>query len=135
MYGTSPDAPRWPVCSAAATSSSFGTSSDHFTTPSSPASPTSELSVFRRRLNTLSSLVGLAGELGVVKWSLEVPNEEEVAAAEQTGQRGASGDVPYILPHHATEPAEIDRLDVQHYALRGQLGANYLAPLKQPSRI
>jgi SAM-dependent methyltransferase len=89
----------------------------------------------RRRLNTLSSLVGLAGELGVVKWSLEVPNEEEVAAAGQAGQRGASGDVPYILPHHAIEPAEIDRLDVQHYALRGNLGANYLARLKQPSRI
>jgi SAM-dependent methyltransferase len=89
----------------------------------------------RRRLNTLSSLVGLAGELGVVKWSLEAPNEEEVAAAEQVGQRGASGDVPYLLPHHAIEATEIDRLDVQHHAVQERLGANYLAPLKQPSRI
>jgi SAM-dependent methyltransferase len=70
-----------------------------------------------------------------VEWSLEVPNEEEVAAAGQAGQRGVGGDLPYLLPHHAIEPAEIDRLDVQHYGLRGLLGANYLAPLKQPSRI
>jgi len=70
-----------------------------------------------------------------VKWSLEAPNEEEVAAAEQVGQRGASGDVPYLLPHHAIEATEIDRLDVQHHAVQERLGANYLAPLKQPSRI
>src|SRR5262245_59166918 len=37
----------------------------------------------RRRLNTLSSLVGLAGELGVVKWSLEVPSDEQANAAAQ----------------------------------------------------
>ena len=92
-------------------------------------------STVRRRLNTLSLLVGLAGELGVVKWSLEVPNEEEVAAAEQVGKGGETRDLPYIFPHHAAEPTEIDRLDVQHYALRGHLGANYLAPLKQPARI
>src|SRR5207253_1392311 len=36
----------------------------------------------------------------------------------------ASGDA-YVLPRH---PAELDRLDVQHYALREALGANYLAP-------
>src|SRR5215469_13325093 len=61
-YGTSPDAPRWPACPAAATSFSFGTSSDHFTTPSSPASPTSELSVLspapdRRRSQAASAQV------------------------------------------------------------------------------
>jgi SAM-dependent methyltransferase len=89
----------------------------------------------RRRLNTLSSLVGLAADLGMVKWSLEVPNEEEVVAAEQAGRRGASGDVPYVMPHHAIEPSEIDRLDIQHYALREHLGTNYLAPLVQPARI
>jgi SAM-dependent methyltransferase len=88
----------------------------------------------RRRLGTLSSLAGMAGELGVVKWSLEVPNEEEVAAAEQA-QRSATGDVVYQLPHHATEAAEIDRLDIQHYALQERLGTNYLAPLQQPARI
>ncbi len=89
----------------------------------------------RRRLGTLSSVVRMAGELGVVEWSLEMPNEEDVAAAEQAGQRGASGDVPYLMPHHAIEPTEIDRLDVQHYGLQEHLGANYLAPLEQPARI
>jgi SAM-dependent methyltransferase len=42
------------------------------------------------------------------------------------------GDVSYVLPRH---PAEIDRLDVQHYALRETLLANYLAPIERPARI
>ena len=88
----------------------------------------------RRQLNTLSSLVGLAGELGVVEWSLEVPSEEQAAAADKAGQ-SSLGDVAYLLPHHQTEPAEIDRLDLQHYALQEQLGANYLAPLEEPAQI
>ena len=37
-----------------------------------------------------------------------------------------------MLPRH---PAETDRLDVQHYALREALGANYLAPVEQPARV
>lgn len=41
-------------------------------------------------------------------------------------------DVAYIVPPH---PTEVDRLDVQHYALRGALGWNYVAPLEQPARI
>jgi SAM-dependent methyltransferase len=87
--------------------------------------------IIRRRLGTLSSLAGMAGALGVVEWSLEVPNDEEVAAAADQ----AGGELPYLLPHHAIEPAEIDRLDLQHYVLQERLGANYLAPLKRPSRI
>ena len=43
----------------------------------------------------------------------------------------ASGDA-YVLPRH---PAELDRLDVQHYALREALGANYLAPVGRPARV
>jgi SAM-dependent methyltransferase len=86
----------------------------------------------RRHLTTLSSLVGLAGELEAVEWSLEVPSDEQVAAAVQA--RPAS-DVAYLLPHHPTEPAEMDRLDVQHYALRERLGTNHLAPLERPARI
>jgi SAM-dependent methyltransferase len=42
------------------------------------------------------------------------------------------GEVTYILPRH---PSEIDRLDVQHYALRETLGASYLAPVERPRRI
>lgn len=38
----------------------------------------------------------------------------------------------YILPQHATE---VDRLDIQHYALREALGSNYQAPLERPERM
>jgi hypothetical protein len=48
----------------------------------------------RRRLNTLSSLVGLAGELGVVEWSLEVPSDEEAVA----GCPGPPGQRRDLLP-------------------------------------
>jgi SAM-dependent methyltransferase len=53
-------------------------------------------------------------------------------AADQAGRGSANGDLPYFLPRHSVE---IDRLDVQHYALQEHLGANYLAPLEQPARI
>jgi SAM-dependent methyltransferase len=43
-----------------------------------------------------------------------------------------SGDVAYMLPRHRTE---IDRLDVQHYALRAALRGNYVAPLDRPAAI
>jgi SAM-dependent methyltransferase len=39
---------------------------------------------------------------------------------------------PYLLSRH---PAEIDRLDIQHYAFRAVLGANYLAPIGKPRRV
>jgi SAM-dependent methyltransferase len=47
------------------------------------------------------------------------------------GERSSDGD-RYLLPRH---PAEVDRLDVQHYAMRDALGANYLAPLAHPALI
>jgi SAM-dependent methyltransferase len=72
----------------------------------------------------------MAVELGVVEWSLEVPNEEEVTAADRTS-RGSAGQT-YLFPSH---PSEIDRLDVQHYALRETLGVNYLAPVGQPGSV
>ncbi|HEY7201571.1 MAG TPA: class I SAM-dependent methyltransferase [Candidatus Dormibacteraeota bacterium] len=37
-----------------------------------------------------------------------------------------------MLPRH---PAEIDRLDLQHYALRAALQGNYVAPVETPDRI
>jgi ubiquinone/menaquinone biosynthesis C-methylase UbiE len=37
-----------------------------------------------------------------------------------------------MLPRH---PAEIDRLDLQHYALRAALQGNYVAPVDTPDRI
>ncbi len=39
-------------------------------------------------------------------------------------------DVAYVLPRH---PAEVDRLDVQHYALREALGTNHLASVEGPA--
>jgi SAM-dependent methyltransferase len=89
----------------------------------------------RRRLTTLSSLVGLAGRLGAVDWSLVLPTEEEVAAAARAAVDGGRERVPYFLPRHPIESSEIDRLDLQHYALREHLGANHLAPLERPDSI
>jgi ubiquinone/menaquinone biosynthesis C-methylase UbiE len=43
------------------------------------------------------------------------------------GENGA-----YVFPRH---PSEIDRLDVQHYAVRETMQANYLAPLHHPAAI
>jgi SAM-dependent methyltransferase len=45
--------------------------------------------------------------------------------------RSNSGDA-YLLPRH---PTEVDRLDVQHYAMRDALGANYPSPLGHPRLI
>jgi SAM-dependent methyltransferase len=85
-------------------------------------------STHQRRLGTLRALVGVAAQLGAVEWSLQVPSEEEVAAADRTTR----SDVAYFLPHRSDE---IDRLDVQHYALRAAVGAHYLAPLEEPAEI
>jgi ubiquinone/menaquinone biosynthesis C-methylase UbiE len=45
---------------------------------------------------------------------------------------GPSSGASYSLPRH---PTEIDRLDVQHYVVRETVGANYLAPLRQPGLV
>jgi SAM-dependent methyltransferase len=80
-----------------------------------------------RRLSTLRSLVRMASALGVVGWSLEIPDADQLAAA--TERR--SDDV-YVLPRH---PSEQDRLDVQHYAMREALQRNHLAPIDTPAAI
>ncbi len=49
-----------------------------------------------------------------------------------TTEPGMLGNVRYMLPRHNSE---IDRLDVQHYALRAAAHGNYLAPLGEPTRI
>jgi SAM-dependent methyltransferase len=86
-----------------------------------------------RRLATVRALVGAAREAGLIEWWLDVPSEHEVAAAAAASrERTPSEDVRYLLPRH---PGEIDRLDVQHYALRETLGANYVAPVEEPRRV
>jgi SAM-dependent methyltransferase len=44
----------------------------------------------------------------------------------------ALGNVPYLIPRHA---GEVDRLDLQHYAFREALRANYLAPVRSPRLV
>jgi SAM-dependent methyltransferase len=56
---------------------------------------------------------------------------ETVGGGATIGRR-ASGDVAYMLPRHHTE---IDRLDIQHYALRAAIRGNYIAPVSAPGRI
>lgn len=82
-----------------------------------------------RRINTLRSVARMAGERGLIERALEMPNEEQIAAAK--ANQPPSGHA-YILPRH---PSEIDRLDIQHYALREKLQANFLAPVGAPETI
>jgi SAM-dependent methyltransferase len=84
----------------------------------------------RRRLSTLGALAELAREMGVVDWSTEIPSSAEVAAAGAGARISAD---PYFLPRG---DAEIDRQDIQHYALREALGGrNHVAPVERPARI
>jgi ubiquinone/menaquinone biosynthesis C-methylase UbiE len=41
-------------------------------------------------------------------------------------------DRPYVLPRH---PAEVDRLDIQHFAFRHLMRGNYMAPIRGPCAI
>jgi SAM-dependent methyltransferase len=49
---------------------------------------------------------------------------------DETTREGS--DIAYMLPRHENE---IDRLDVQHYALRAALPGNYIAPVQRPTTI
>jgi SAM-dependent methyltransferase len=82
-----------------------------------------------RRLGTIRALVRTAHDLRLVDWLLDVPNEGQVSKAIEDG---AAGNVPYLLPRHSSE---IDRLDVQHYAMQLTLEATYLAPVESPERV
>src|SRR5205823_5247718 len=81
-----------------------------------------------RRLATLRALMRTAQDLRLIEWSLDMPSEDQISAAVE--ESSLSESVHYLLPRH---PDEIDRLDIQHYALRETLGANYLAPVGQPT--
>jgi hypothetical protein len=81
-----------------------------------------------RRLGTLRTLAREAHRTGLVASQLDIPTEDDAAATVQ--ERGSSAS--YLFPRH---PAEIDRLDVQHYALREALGTNHRAPIDAPRRI
>jgi SAM-dependent methyltransferase len=81
-----------------------------------------------RRLATLRALVTAAGDVGLTDWALATPGEDEITAAIQE----RAGQASYVLPRH---PSEVDRLDLQHYALRAAMRATHLAPLDGADRI
>lgn len=81
-----------------------------------------------RRLGTLRTLAREAHRTGLVAQPPDIPTEGDAAAA--LADRGTTAH--YLFPRH---PAEMDRLDVQHYALREFLGGNYRAPIEAPRRI
>lgn len=83
-----------------------------------------------RRLATLRSLVRAAQESGMIEWRLQVPSDDQISLAVEA--HASSENVRYLLPRH---PGEIDRLDIQHYALRETMGANFLAPVDTPQRL
>jgi ubiquinone/menaquinone biosynthesis C-methylase UbiE len=83
-----------------------------------------------RRLATIRLLARGAESDGLIDWVLEVPTEEELRAGD--GLTPTTESKHYLLPRHVSE---IDRLDVQHYAFRAALGANYRAPVAAPERV
>ena len=82
-----------------------------------------------RRISALRAVARLAGEAGLIEWTLEPPDDEEIS---QATDQLALGGVPYLIPRHA---GEVDRLDLQHYAFREALGTNYLAPIDRPALV
>jgi SAM-dependent methyltransferase len=81
-----------------------------------------------RRLGTLRTLAREALRTGLIAQPIDIPTEDDAAVAVADLGTAAS----YLMPRHA---AEIDRLDVQHYAVREALGANHQAPVRAPRRI
>jgi SAM-dependent methyltransferase len=81
-----------------------------------------------RRLGTLRALARRARDAGLVGWLLDLPTDDEVSRAAMAMRP----DVPYLFPPHETE---VDRLDIQHYALLEALGGNYRAPIGRPARV
>jgi SAM-dependent methyltransferase len=83
-----------------------------------------------RRLATLRAVARSAHDAGLVGWRMELPSEDAISHSTELG--GFAGETPYLFPRHETE---IDRLDVQHYALRQGLNGDYVAPVRRPARV
>jgi SAM-dependent methyltransferase len=83
-----------------------------------------------RRLATVRMLARTAQSDGLIDWLLEIPTEEDVRAMDAVAP--TTENQHYLLPRHVSE---IDRLDIQHYAFRAALGANYRAPVHEPGRV
>jgi hypothetical protein len=50
----------------------------------------------------------------------------------ESNQPASPGSASYLFLRH---PTEVDRLDLQHFALLEGLGTNYLAPVSEPAVI
>jgi SAM-dependent methyltransferase len=87
-------------------------------------------STISRRLTTLRSVVRLAHSLGLANWILELPGPDEMEAGREASP--VTDSAHYLLPRH---PREIDRLDLQHYAIRAALGAIHQAPVESPALV
>jgi ubiquinone/menaquinone biosynthesis C-methylase UbiE len=83
-----------------------------------------------RRLNTLRALVRDAADSGIVDWHLPIPGPDEITA--EMGRLPAIDSEHYLFPRHL---GEVDRLDIQHYAIRDTLKGNYVAPIGDPAHI
>jgi SAM-dependent methyltransferase len=83
-----------------------------------------------RRLNTLRALIRDGSEIDVVGWPLQLPSDGEISA--EMERLPENDNEHYLFPRHL---GEIDRLDIQHYAIRDTLGANFLAPVDGPERV
>lgn len=85
------------------------------------------VATIERRASALHSLARAALDSGLVDWELHAADDQVLEGLEEDVE-----DVAYVIPRH---PAEIDRLDLQHYALAQELGAYYLAPIRRPTRV
>jgi SAM-dependent methyltransferase len=61
-----------------------------------------------------------------------LPTDGGIYLTDTSGEQVTTTRVPYLLAHDLTEQ---NRLDFQHFFLKGVLQANYLAPLKTPTAI
>src|SRR5215469_2685261 len=84
-----------------------------------------------RRVQTVLAVIRMAHDRGVVDWTPDLTDwsPEAVALAMAEAPRD---DEAYVIPRH---PAEIDRLDLQHYALAEALGRHYLAEVPAHGRV
>jgi SAM-dependent methyltransferase len=82
-----------------------------------------------RRVRTVVAVVQLAHDRGAIDWEPDLADWSPEAVAEVEDR---PGDEAYVLRRH---PAEIDRLDLQHYALAEALGSHYLAEVPPLGRV
>jgi SAM-dependent methyltransferase len=84
-----------------------------------------------RRVHTVLAVIRMAHDRGVIDWTPDLTDWSPEAVA-MAAVEDRPGDEAYVLPRHS---AEIDRLDLQHYALTEALGRHYLAEVPALRRV